>query len=159
MKKLTAVAFVLAFTCTSFAQTKRAKLADLGWLAGCWEDRKSATAFLLSEQWMKPEGGMMIGVGRTIRDGKASDWEFMRIEQTGDGLTFFAKPKANPDWTAFPMVRMSSTEILFENSGHDFPNRVIYRHPKPDLITPRIEGTINGKMQAIDFSLERVACR
>jgi hypothetical protein len=159
MSKLIAAAFVLVIVSGAYAQDKSAKLSGLSWLTGCWEDRKAATGYVLSEQWMKAEGGMMLGVGRTVRGDKASDWEFMRIEQTGDGLTFFAKPKANPDWTAFPMVRMTASEIVFENSSHDFPNRVIYRLPKPDLITPRIEGTINGKAQAIDFSLKRVDCR
>lgn len=158
MKKLAALVFTFFLACSAVAQGKPAKLTDLGWLAGCWEASKPDTGFMLSEQWMKPEGGMMIGMGRTIQSGKAVDWEFMRIEQSGDGLTFFAKPKVNNEETRFKMIRMSDSEVAFENLAHDFPQRVIYRLTKADLLTPSIEGTINGKSKAIEFPMQRVPC-
>ena len=160
MKKLVALVFTFFLACSAVAQGKPAKLTDLGWLAGCWEASKPDTGFMLSEQWMKPEGeGMMIGMGRTILE-RVRPWtgEFMRIEQSGDGLTFFAKPKVNNEETRFKMIRMSDSEVAFENLAHDFPQRVIYRLTKADLLTPSIEGTINGKSKAIEFPMQRVPC-
>ena len=159
MKKFIASVFVFVFACSAVAQTKPAKLTDLSWLAGCWQSSKPDTGYLLSEQWMKAEGGMMIGMGRTVRGGKAADWEFMRIEQVGDSLTFFAKPRANKEETPFKLARMSDSEVVFEDPVHDFPQRVTYRLTKAGSLAPSIAGVINGKLKTIDFPMQRVECR
>ncbi len=39
------------------------------------------------------EGTSILGMGRTVKDGKTVDWEFMRIEQRADGIYFVAKTK------------------------------------------------------------------
>ena len=159
MKALGVIACTFLLWWPAAAQLKPAKIADLSWLTGCWESSKPESGYLLSEQWMRPEGGMMIGMGRTVRDRKAQDWEFMRIEQTGDGLTFFAKPKANRDETPFKMTRMSESEIVFEDPAHDFPQKVTYRLTKTGSLAPSIEGMINGKLKTIEFPMQRVECR
>ena len=159
MKKLVALVFILVLAYSVAAQSNPAKLSDLSWLAGCWEARKPGNLFVLSEQWMKPDGGIMLGMGRTVEDRKAVDWEFMSIEQNGDSLTFFARPKSNQHVTAFKMLRISASEVVFENPTHDFPQRVIYRLPKVDSLAPSIEGTIDGKLKTIEFQMQRVECR
>jgi hypothetical protein len=102
---------------------------------------------------------MMIGMGRTVRGGKTADWEFMRIEQVGDDLIFFAKPKANKEETPFKMVRIAESEVVFEDPAHDFPQKVTYRLTKSGSLAPSIEGMINGKPKKIDFPMQRVECR
>lgn len=142
---------------TAAGQTAARSLSDLRFMSGCWESapgKKMQT----SEQWMKPVGGMMLGMGRTVADGKAVDYEFMRIEQRGADIFFIARPRANKEDTEFKMVAGSATEAVFENPAHDFPQRVIYRLAKDGSLAPRIEGTVNGKTKAIDFPMVRVAC-
>lgn len=151
------LATLLFITFLASASSAQMKLADLKWLAGCWESRDDAKHSLLGEQWTQPAGGMMLGMGRTVKDGKAVDFEFMRIEQRGDGLVFIARPRANKDDTEFAAIKMSGTEIVFENPQHDFPQRVIYRLDKTTL-RARIEGTRAGKARAVDFPMSRVKC-
>lgn len=155
MKVLSAAILTLLIVFSAGAQRKTAKLADLSWLAGCWESSNKATT--VNEQWMEPDGGVMLGMGRTVKDGRAVDWEFMRIEERGDGLAFIAKPRASPDETAFPMIRLSATEVVFENPAHDFPQRVIYRLDGEKL-SARVEGNMNGRTRGIDFGYVRVKC-
>ena len=141
-------------------QTTSFHLASLGWLSGCWESRDDAKQLVLSEQWMKPEGGMMIGMGRTVKGGKAVDWEFMRIEQRGKDLYYLAKPKENAAETPFKLIRSSASEAVFENPEHDFPQRVIYRLAKSGNLEARIEGTASdGKVKGIDFPMDRKKCQ
>jgi len=106
---------------------------------------------------MMPAGGMMTGTGRTVDSGKTVDFEVMRIEQSGSDIVFFAKPKANKEETAFKMIRGGTSEAVFENKGHDFPHRVIYRRDG-DRLLARIEGDRNGQSRGIDFPMVRVAC-
>jgi len=130
---------------------------DLNWLAGCWESNEKDKNLLLSEQWMKPAGGMMLGIGRTVKNGKATGFEFMRIAQTGNDIFFVAKPHENKEDTFFKLIRSGKFEVVFENSKHDFPQRVIYRGGATKL-TGRIEGTTGGKFSSIDFPMSRTRC-
>ena len=155
MQKLAISLFIVFFVVS--ASSSQTKLADFAPMAGCWERRDDAKKLLVSEQWMALEGTSLNGMGRTVKDGKTVDWEFMRIEQRADGIYFVAKPRANPGETDFKLISSSAAEFIFENKGHDFPKRVIYK-PGEAKLTARIEGTIQGKPKSIDFPLTRVKC-
>ncbi|HEX6125392.1 MAG TPA: DUF6265 family protein [Pyrinomonadaceae bacterium] len=147
----------LAFNLTTSAQAAKPPMADLGWLGGCWEMSVPDKQLLITEQWMKPAGGMMIGAGRTVKAGKVVDYEFLRIVEETDGVYYVAKPTANKDETRFKLLRSTVSEVVFENPDHDFPQRVIYKLSGTRL-NARIEGTTNGKTRGIDFPYTRIGC-
>ena len=134
-----------------------AKLSGFAAMAGCWEKIDDAKKMIISEQWMKPAGDAMLGIGRTVKSGRMTGYEFMRIEQTPDGIVFISKPKENLTETTFRLLRSTLTEFVFENPNHDFPQRVIYKVSESTL-TGRIEGKLNGKDRAIDFPMTRTKC-
>lgn len=144
------------FHLTASAQTPL-KLSDMSWLAGCWESRNDAKRSFTSEQWMIPAGGIMLGISRTLDSGKAVDFESMRIEQSGAGLIFYARPRANREETAFNLVRKGAAEVVFENKKHDFPQRVIYRRDG-DRLMARIEGEKDGQLIGVDYRMTRASC-
>ena len=149
----TLVLMVLAVT----GQNKVTKITDLDGMAGCWEHRDEKKSIFISEQWMKPAGTSILGMGRTVKKGKTTDWEFMRIEERADGIFFVAQPKDNAEETAFKLIRSTLNEVVFENKEHDFPQRVIYKL-KGKTLTGRIEGNNNGKFVGIDFPMSRAKC-
>ena len=63
-----------------------------------------------------------------------------------------AKPSSAKEETAFTAIRMTATEIVFENAKHDFPQRVIYRKDANGALHARIEGTLNGKLESEDWT-------
>ena len=159
MKVMLSVIIVFAAASIAVGQSAAYKLSDLNWMSGCWASvGGNVKESLSSEQWMAAEGGMMLGIGRTIRKGAAVDYEFMRIEQRGSDLIFISRPKANKDDTEFKLIKLSTDEAVFENAAHDFPQRVIYKRNKAGDLSPRIEGTVNGKAKGIDFPMVRAAC-
>lgn len=131
-------------------------LDRLAWLAGCWaQDGREPGSV---EQWMAPAGGLMLGMARTLKGGRVVEFEFMQIRQDADGaLSFVAQPQGRPP-TAFALVRQTDSELQFENPGHDFPQRVIYRLAAPDRLAARIEGQRNGQLRGIDFPMRRTPC-
>ena len=157
MKTLLPLTLLFAGTLVAHAQSVPAGIADLKWLAGCWESNDAEKKLLISEQWMKPAGGMMIGSGRTVRDGKTVDFEFVRIVEEPDGIFYIAKPKSNSGETRFKLIKSSAGEAVFEDSAHDFPQRVMYRRDG-DRLAARIEGIQNGIARGIDFPMFRVTC-
>ena len=99
----------------------------------------------------------MLGMSRTVRAGKTTGFEFVRIVAGESGLEYVAKPSTNKEETAFRLVKSSAAEVVFENLAHDFPQRIIYKS-QTDGLFARIEGTQNGKLNGMDIPMKRVRC-
>ena len=162
LKKLLVLAFI-CFTVSAASQSTEkpatnAKVEELSWLAGCWETRDAAKQRSIVEQWMAPDGGAMIGMSRTVRAGKMTGYEFLRIVRDDVSVKYVSRPSENSTDTDFRLLKISGNEVIFENPTHDFPQRVIYRR-EGDTLNARIEGTMSGKMQGIGFPYQRVTCQ
>lgn len=100
----------------------------------------------------------MLGMSRTVQDSRAAWFEFTRIwEDSAGGVFFTALPSGQAAGT-FPMVRANDHEVIFENPGHDYPQRIIYRMSGADSLLGRIEGVVAGKPRSSDFPMRRVPC-
>ena len=95
------------------APAPKANLDQLAWLAGHWQ-ASEGDAFV-EEHWMMPKGGLMLGLGRTVKGGRAVEFEFMRIEEKGDGLVYLASPGGKPA-TPFPLVERGDMSVVFESA-------------------------------------------
>lgn len=131
----------------------KASLAQLAWMAGDWQ--MSDGDKVVEEHWMAPKGGLMLGIGRTVEGGRAVEFEFMRIEQKGDGLVYLASPGGRLA-TPFPLVERGETSAVFE-STLEFPRRVSYQKNADGSLTARIEGTRDGKPATKEWTWKHVA--
>lgn len=133
-----------------------AQLERLGWLAGCWAAEKGEAGSV--EHWLPLAGGTMLGIGRTVRNGRTVEHEFMQIRLNAEGQpVFIAQPSRQKEAT-FVATSIGERAVTFENPAHDFPQRVIYRAVGESGLAARIEGQRNGTTRGIDFPMRRVAC-
>lgn len=96
-------------------------LTSLSWLVGSWGDEKTL------EHWTDGQGGLMLGVHRDLRDGRASFFEFLRIALTRDGgIVYLASPAGRHPPTVFPAVALERDRVVFANPEHDYPQRIEY---------------------------------
>ena len=132
-------------------------LDGLAWMAGCWKSERGG--MIVEEQWMAPAGGAMLGTSRTVRDGRVVEFEFLEIRARADGVDYVAHPSGQAT-TAFRLTAPAADgrDAVFENPGHDFPRRIVYRHEPDGSMHARIEGDRGGQPRVIDFSKIRVAC-
>ena len=131
------------------------RVADLAWLAGCWEAEGGEPGS--EEHWLAPAGGTLFGISRTVRGGQTVTHELMQVRERAPGdLVFIASP-AGQATTTFTLVAHGQGSVTFENAEHDFPQRVIYRRDG-DVLRARIEGTHDGKEKGIDFPFRRRDC-
>ena len=123
-------------------------LAQLGWLAGAWSGDDRGT--LNEEVWLAPTGGLMLAMHRDTAGGKATGFEFLRIEQDADAVVYRAMPEGRPA-TDFRRVAQGPACIVFENPEHAFPRRILTRRDGATLHA-RIEGTRQGKPASHEWS-------
>jgi hypothetical protein len=97
---------------------------DLDWLAGQWcggdEDSR------IEEAWLPEAGGSLLGMSRTVRDGRTASFEFMRITLQHGRASFHVQPDGAPP-TVFVAAERGDDWIRFKNPAHDFPNVIEYR--------------------------------
>ena len=154
MRTISVLFFVTVMSVGAAGQ-KMTEIQDFGGMSGCWERRDDAKKLLNTEYWMSPAGTSMLGMGRTVKDGKTTGWEFMRIEKRADGFYFVSRPHENKEDTAFKLLSSDEDSVTFENKEHDFPRRVIYWRDGESLMA-RIEGTINGQPRSRQWRYDRV---
>lgn len=131
-------------------------LNALTWLAGCWFGRSGKNEF--REHWMRPAGGLMLGMGRTMSGSKVLSHEAMRIELDAAGVpVFVAKPSDKPE-ASFKSVKFDAAGIVFENPDHDFPQRIKYQLKSDGTLDARIEGNLKGREARIEYPMRRASC-
>lgn len=78
--------------------SEKATIADAAWLAGSW--RGTGLGGFSDETWSQPEGGVMIGTYRLIKEGKPVFYEMMWLLET-EGTIILRLKHFNPDLTGW----------------------------------------------------------
>jgi len=127
----------------------------LEWMTGCWTSRRGETSSW--ESWTRASDEAMFGVSYTLRAGKVTEFEFLRVEARQGGLVYLAQPNGNPV-TAFELVAGGNPrEAVFANLTHDFPKRVAYRATTDGLLA-WIDGGEAAPSRRIEYPMTRVSC-
>jgi hypothetical protein len=133
---------------------QKATASDVGWMSGCWS--MTAGARTVTEFWLPPAGGTMLGMSRTVAGDKTIDYEFIVLRTGAQGLEYVARPSGQSE-AIFKATRVSASEVVFENPAHDFPTRITYRRTDNGL-KATIDGMMSGKPRSIDFSYTAGTC-
>ncbi|MBF0546046.1 MAG: hypothetical protein HQM08_16500 [Candidatus Riflebacteria bacterium] len=155
MKKIGIVicfAFLFLAEGMLFSQNATFSVTTLEWLSGNWESNEKGIE--ITEHWMKPSGNSMLGMGRTVSKGKTLEYEFLRIVQNENGEIFYIAIPSGQKETSFKLKMASSSEVVFENPEHDFPQRIFYHLEGNGTLFARVETLDESK--GIDFKMRRV---
>jgi len=134
------------------AQPSSSGIGALAWLAGSWAGSDGRNDH--EEHWTAPKGGAMVGVHRTVRDGRMVEFEFLRIEEQKETLVYLSMPNGRSPATPFTLTSIEGQRAVFENSAHDFPQRVIY-WKDGEALRARIEGAVDGKTRSMEWRWTR----
>jgi hypothetical protein len=135
-------------------------VASLAWLDGCWAGTVNQRDF--REQWSPLRGGILLGVGSTVFQGKAQSYEYLRIEPRADGVYYVALPSGQTE-AAFKLTAITTddkdTVFTFANPQHDFPQRILYRRATDGWLYATIEGKVNDADRQVIYPMRRVDCQ
>jgi hypothetical protein len=142
-------ALLLALPLAAAAQAP--KVASLGWLTGTWvveSERERVT-----ESWVGPGNGLMVAANLTTRTNNRKTFEFIRIAETADGFSYFASPGGGTP-VEFRLKESGDRKVVFENTKHDFPQRIMYWRDGEALVA-RIEGQMKGEPRSVEWKFKR----
>jgi Domain of unknown function (DUF6265) len=134
---------------TAHAQSPAAE--RLAWMVGAWSQENEKET--VTEIWQGPAGGMLVATNLTRRASGKASFEFLRIAETPTGLSYFAMPGGRAA-TEFKMRELGDRRVVFENTAHDFPQRILYWRDGEALMA-RVEGTANGKARGEEWRFTR----
>ena len=151
--------FVFAILVCIFSSCSKYGDTSFKWLEGRWEQQTAEDT--LTESWARLDDGNFDGSVMRTDSGKSKMREQLRLERREGTLYYVATvPGQNNGQPVYFKYRggMSNTHV-FENTKHDFPQRIIYEY-KPrkqhDSIIATVEGTIDGKTVKEQFRYGRM---
>ena len=151
LKVVIAITFCFVFTMGQ-GNTSKTDLSSLSWITGSWSGTQDGVE--LEEHWISPKGNTMLGLHRDVKGGKTVSFEFLRIDATPEGITYWASPQGRAA-TPFRASEIKDKRVVFENREHDFPQRVIYWLASDGMLHARIEGTLNGQAASEEWAWKR----
>lgn len=94
------------------------------WMIGAWTHEDGSD--WADEYWTPPRGDMMIGGSRAGSGEALHFWEQMRIQKEDDGMLALWVTSGNQNPVRFVATMSGAERILFENTAHDYPQRIEY---------------------------------
>jgi hypothetical protein len=135
------------------------KANQLNWLAGCWK-ATSQTGDALTEVWLKPIGGVVLGLGNTEKGGVSRESEAMRIFEEGTTLKLSMKPARRAEML-FALENISPNSVMFAMVDKDVTTFVGYA-VKPikegQMLTVSVRNQKDKTRRGVDYEFLRAEC-
>ena len=123
------------------------RLDDLGWLVGRWT--ADTAAGRSQALWTAPDGGLMLSVNLEIKSAGDTVYEFLRIEESGEGLTLCSSSNGERE-IAFGLRELEGERVEFQRQFPDFPSLVAYWKDGDELCA-KVEGLHHGRMRTMEW--------
>jgi hypothetical protein len=136
------------------------ELGSLTWLEGCW--RGEVAQYEFREHWLPLRGGLMVGAGHVVFQGKTQDYGYLRLETRSDGVHYVSISSAKKE-AAFKLTSTAvddkDTIFTFTNAVDEFPQRILYRRAPEGWLYASVEGKVNGEDKKVIYPMRRVDCQ
>ena len=136
MVRIATVAAVLAMAGAGVTPVSaRAELPR--WFAGCWSGSRDGEQF--TERWIVADEATMIGTSHTVKGGRLSAFEFLRVVREGRRGCLH-RPAGRRGADRVHRHRAVADRDRVRQPAHDFPKRVGYRLVDATHLTAWIDG-------------------
>jgi hypothetical protein len=136
------------------------ELGSLAWLDGCW--RGDVAQYEFREHWLPLRGGLIVGAGHVVFQGKTQDYGYLRLETRPDGVYYVSISSAKKE-ASFKLTATATddkdTIFTFTNPVDEFPQRVIYRRGIDGWLYATVEGKVKGEDKKVIYPMRRVDCQ
>ncbi len=131
------------------------EIKKANWLIGSWQNISENE--ISTEIWKKINDSTFAAKSFVIVKNDTVFSESIRIEQRGHSLFYIPTVKEQNQGQAveFVLVRSNTDQLVFENSKHDFPQKISYKKITNDSILAEISGIKEGEPKNILFPFTR----
>lgn len=128
---------------------------ELDILVGKWEDVSKQNEQY--EEWEMISSNHLRGKGYVMANSDTVFIEHLEIKEVEGQLTYIAQVPSQNEGQAihFPLKSRSGGGLVFENTSHDFPQRIIYSVASDTKLIAIIEGISEGEYKEVIFSFNR----
>lgn len=142
----------------------KVSIESFGWLAGRWQGQLSFGS--IEEIWSPASEGIMIGMFRIISRGKPSLYEFMTLEQKGEGVCLrirhfngqFVAREEKDQHVEFAATAHAPSETTFFVDEGNAKVTLVYRKSAADAMeVDFLKIPTEGKAQKMTFPYRRAA--
>lgn len=146
---------VLAFIQLS-ANAQKPNLKTFSFLTGSWEMKTKSGKIV--ERWQKHQDSLTGSSYKYKAKGDSILTETIVLKKI-DGTWHFCVTgyeKGNEGKTNFKLISTASNTFTFENTTHDFPQRIVYQNKGKTELLAWIEGEIAGEKRKMEFPYFRI---
>lgn len=144
-----AVSYII---CSSFfINNENTNLENFHLFTGKWVSSENNSTTI--EVWKKVSEHSLEGYGKTINDSDSTlkNYESLRILEMSQEIFYLAKVEHNDLPIPFKLTQSSKNNFVFENPGHDFPNRIEYNF----LNETKLEVIVGSKEKLFKINFEK----
>jgi len=152
MRIYLSVLIALAVICADVrAQRLDRDFEKLHLLVGTWKMETSKGA--LYETWQKVNDSTLRGYSYRLNGKDSVLLEQVDLIRRKGNIQYIpvVKDENNNEAVIFTLSTMGNDIYTFENSAHDFPQKVVYTLPANQILHAWIEGNTDGKPKRIDY--------
>lgn len=126
------------------------------WLLGSW--RNTTARMDAQEHWKKVDATVYEAESFILVQNDTVFHEHVDLVKTSKGWDYIVsvrgQNKEKP--VSFSSTYIGKDSLVFENSKHDFPNRIVYKKITADSLVATIFGTQNGKATSEIFPFKKI---
>ncbi len=126
-------------------ENPESKLSQFLWLEGDWKSQIDDELF--KESWSIKNDSVLEGYSVLIKKKDTAFIEKLSIVSEAGNIFYIAQVSNQNDRKCikFKLISTSQENFLFENKAHDFPQQIVYTHPKPDSLVAWVQGMMDGR--------------
>ncbi len=134
---------------------KYSKLEEAKWLIGTWENKTKEDN--LTETWSQLNDSTLSGKTTFIVGKDTIFTETIEIVQISDSILYNTKVSNQNEGrtVSFKASTLTENQIVFENSKHDFPQKITYNKISSDSLVAKISGKKDGKEALEEYPMKK----
>lgn len=138
-------------TITNFSELEKAN-----WLIGEWQNNSSEGN--ATEVWEKKNDSTFVGKSYFVIGKDTVSSESISLQQYGKDLFYIptVKGQNSEQPVKFAVTFSTNKQLVFENTKHDFPQKISYTQITNDSLLAEISGMMDGKQNSQKFPMTRV---
>jgi len=130
-------------------------LEKAAWLIGSWGN--TTPEGILTEKWKKENDSVYHGESYFVIGKDTVFSESIQLEESKGKLVYnvTVPGQNNGQATPFELTSSTDTQMVFENTNHDYPNKITYNKINNDSLAAEISGMQKGKPATETFAMKR----